>query len=962
MRKILAIAGLTALTAAAGVYFAVWRPLVGVSEMVPLAEQALASDALLLAGVNVKQAAFLERWFIGLPPVSPVPVNAPTSEPNLLDHLRAVHVDPRSDVDYLLLGLYPNDAGAAGQVLVLTARFDPAAINGYLTTALRARPLAVGKYASYEVTLTDQTNCRPTATWAVTATPNWVLIAAPPLHARMLARLLVASAGDESALAWWRPLAREDVLSLGIANPLGLESVAPTAMLKPADIAIAADAFQRVYLGVGVKPVPPAGRLRLVLDAKDVSGATRQITGWKTAIAESRQRWAAAMPLVAALYDGVSIRSEAARSTVDITVDGATIANVQRIANELIAGVLGGFGIPAKTSVAKPAAEEIDAPPPAFEPFVAASRLQSYDPNATFAEKVDRITGPFGVRLDAIKQGATAEDGLELVVAAFSGAIPNLAAAGDRARLFVDSIKSDAGEELLRREECGRERNQQPASFDAHSTDRMDAKKTLRLVAGAAARRLQRIDGHVELRLPTRTETITLTHPVAGTGVEKYGVALRLTQVTEGRLSYDVTGPSERLLLVRALSAKRQPLATSMKLSVDFLFGGGSTRQVEHRGRIDALEIVLASEEQTLSFPFSLTDFSLAPERHSSAHDDAPAFAPYSEQALRQEYATAAVGGGPLKWERLPAPEKPRTPLGATQLEVFELSLDKAQAFYALKLDFTVRSHDIASFRRRFNVGQLRLTRIELRDGAVLTPPADDGTPAGARVPGSTWSAPIRFMSTPSRGVLSTSLGLLVDTKAKPEELHSVAGAFEVRFPLAIETLRLDDLTVGATAPWRDTTVTVVARSRQGLTLRMSKGGVPSRLRQTIRCAGKRDRLFWPECSDRARRRRSLRPITPCRAGASGDHRRGRERNSEIALRAYPALGLPLDWRRVGAMSPGDQCAWQPVGALRCDSANPRKRMRRSTPRRSSSFPRNDRRWAVAQPRNIFLKPCQQAS
>src|SRR6185437_16520376 len=69
MRKTILVAILAAVVAAGGgVYLGVLRPLFAVSDTVPLTEQALATpDAVLLAGINVKQAAFLERWLIGAP-------------------------------------------------------------------------------------------------------------------------------------------------------------------------------------------------------------------------------------------------------------------------------------------------------------------------------------------------------------------------------------------------------------------------------------------------------------------------------------------------------------------------------------------------------------------------------------------------------------------------------------------------------------------------------------------------------------------------------------------------------------------------------------------------------------------------------------------------------------------------------------------------------------------------------
>jgi hypothetical protein len=824
MRKITIIALVAAILAAAGggLYIAVLRPLFVVSDTVPLAEQALATaDAVLLAGINVKQAAFLERWYIGAAPATKAVAPQP-ADMSLLDHLQAAHVDPRRDLDYVLAAAYPAAVGTIGRAVALTGRFDPAAVNAYLAGTLHGKRLAAVKPDSYEITLTDPTSCQPTGTWVVTVDSNWILIADPASHEALLARMMSATPRNDGELDWWRALARADLVSIGVRNPSRLEGAAATPMLKAAaqEIAVKAEAFQRVYLGFRIEPVPPEGRLRLVIDAKDEARAAEQIATWQRAIADSRERWASVMPSVAALYDSLTIRSEGTRNTAEVTVGRAAVANVRHIVSEAVSGVLGGFGIAAAMPATSPDAERIDRNPAKFEASVEAAQLGAYDPIAQFAEKVDRIGGPFGVRLEEIKQGADA--GLDFVIAGFANGIPNLAATAERARLVVDSVKSTAGQELLKVEACGRDRNSEPAKFTDSSAPRLRATKTLHLIAGTDPRTVQRIDGHVDLRLPTRTETIRVAHPTADTVIEKYGVAVRVTKIAGNTVSYEVTGARDRLLLLRALNAKGQPLDRSMMVSSDFLFGDGGSGQSEYQGAIDALEIVLAVDEQMLAYPFTLTDFSFEGEARSAQHDGTPEFQPYDEKALRRDYATPRRGHDDV-WKTLPPPEKPQPRLGVVQLEPFELSLDKALSFYALKLDFSVRGPDAATFYRRFNLGQMRLTRIELKDGTVLTPPA--GADPAPNAFGARWSAPLRFMSTPRQGVLGTNLDLLVDSKAKPEELRSVAGALDVQLPQKIETLRLDDVSVGQSATWRDATVSVVARGRQGISFRVSKDG-----------------------------------------------------------------------------------------------------------------------------------------
>src|SRR5260370_4808454 len=169
MRKIALalLAGVVAL--GAGIYLSVWRPLFALPETLPRAEQALATpDLLLLAGMNAKQVVFLERWFMDTPAASPPGAPLPAiGERDLLDHLRAAHVDPRRDLDYVLYALYPSGQTGLRQAAALIGRFDPQAIGAYLTDELHAKPITAAGSTSYEATLTDAYSFKDESPWIV---------------------------------------------------------------------------------------------------------------------------------------------------------------------------------------------------------------------------------------------------------------------------------------------------------------------------------------------------------------------------------------------------------------------------------------------------------------------------------------------------------------------------------------------------------------------------------------------------------------------------------------------------------------------------------------------------------------------------------------------------------------------------------------------------------------------------
>src|SRR5438128_936894 len=126
MKKTLLVVVLLAL--GAGAYLGVIQPALAPSKDVALAERALLTpDVVVLAHANVRQAVFLERWFIGSPIFPPENAAPATQEDkrSLLDGGRAAGVDLRRDVDDVLCGLYPTDGPALRQAIVVLGGFDP---------------------------------------------------------------------------------------------------------------------------------------------------------------------------------------------------------------------------------------------------------------------------------------------------------------------------------------------------------------------------------------------------------------------------------------------------------------------------------------------------------------------------------------------------------------------------------------------------------------------------------------------------------------------------------------------------------------------------------------------------------------------------------------------------------------------------------------------------------------------
>src|SRR2546423_15043843 len=98
------------LVVAVGFYAVVVRPLISPAAQTFAAEAALATpELILLAAVNVRQAVFLERWYLGAPAVATGGARAarPPAGTTRAQHLAAARVGMPRGVEPVPFGLYP---------------------------------------------------------------------------------------------------------------------------------------------------------------------------------------------------------------------------------------------------------------------------------------------------------------------------------------------------------------------------------------------------------------------------------------------------------------------------------------------------------------------------------------------------------------------------------------------------------------------------------------------------------------------------------------------------------------------------------------------------------------------------------------------------------------------------------------------------------------------------------------
>src|SRR5262249_50389939 len=153
-------------------------------------------DMLVLAGVNAKQAVFLERWFMDTPAASPPgPTNA-IGERSLLEHLGASHVDARRDLDYVLYALYPGEGPGLRQAVALMGGSAPVAPGAFLSATPPAPAAFAAGRPSYGVFPPEPTSWGVAPPGRVPPARDWILISAPASHGALVSRLAGPVRGD----------------------------------------------------------------------------------------------------------------------------------------------------------------------------------------------------------------------------------------------------------------------------------------------------------------------------------------------------------------------------------------------------------------------------------------------------------------------------------------------------------------------------------------------------------------------------------------------------------------------------------------------------------------------------------------------------------------------------------------------------------------------------------------------
>ena len=630
------IAAMTALLVVAGVagylaYREYGSAILGPGPVPPavrIAEDAIADDRLVgLMHFNVRHAVDVERAVLGeedrqalLEPV--------LSRNPMITMLRAGGNDPRDDLDHVLIGLLAQGERpvVAG---VLIGRFPAARMAELLRRLYLVEPKRGGDRPILVGTRQDKLTCKTSSPIAVHLAADRIAFATPGAIGPLLDRLEAESpAGTD--LGEWRAFRDDKVLSLGLLrSPTEIGAMFDTPMARLASNAgkEALAPIADLYVGGRVNPLLPGIEIDMRARSLDDAMAPQAVAKYQTWRQQLTQDAGADLPSVTRLQEHLSVEAKDGALYVRLSLDRALLTDLGQLTRELIGLPFSRTGVDIPKPRPATAGQEQTIDPdklPQFVPSIEHDDLPAYDPAAEPTFKTDAVTGPFGVRIKSLRLSNDDPDVVEIEVEAASSRIDNINGesmhrdkADPRAHLLITAVRGANGENLLREEDCGPDRNELGGALTPTTRYRhVDGKsefvpvvtgtKAVRLKPGVRLKDIAGLEGWIRLRLPTRTEVRRLSQPLKSRVIEVPGVRVRLDDGGAGGVKYEINGRSDRVLAVRALNGSGQYLAGAGSMSTGRLLGPGKTVSKSFAGTTAEVEFVIATTEESRDYSFTV--------------------------------------------------------------------------------------------------------------------------------------------------------------------------------------------------------------------------------------------------------------------------------------------------------------------------------------------------------------------
>lgn len=673
-------------------------------------EEALATqDMVFLISLDVEYLRALDAKLYGTPHIPDLITSEEREPKSVFDQISRSLLKQYDAVQYVTLAAYLTKDNGPAIALVSGGHLRQEEALAFLKNYPDAKP-APGLPNAWIVQVQDPDTCALSREWTIVI-DNDRVITTTVRDAGIIDRVR-NNAPAARDLGRWLEFRKDRFAAAGLFMPDSLQNsgmdpmtqtLASTARNELAD-------FDALYLGASTLTFPVKGQLSLWLSGKSAVIAEQKAGAWKTSLADSRKNWQTNLPALAALHDRAHIEARGNLVAADITFDRELPGQLRELANEFISLLFSGFG--KQTNLPKPGEpvrEMIDNKPVRFTEAVGPDDIKPYDPKATFAGKADTSSGPFGISISAIRQTKTEPKTTELEIAAKGMGLPNLIPGkADRVELIVNSVKDQAGSDLLRTERCGPDRNDRPAKGNVmYGFPVVEAQKTVRLKETASLKDIARIEGLLHFRMPSRVETVTLKGPKPGDHFDRDKTRVEVLSVGKNEITYRVSGDTTSLLMVRGINSQGKVLS----------FGGGSSTQVPggplsasraFLGEASDIEFIIARAVEEKTFPFTLQN--ALPQIEPDSRSQPVAFARYPGSEFKRDLAK------PFSVQHF------MKPASSTNAGPVVVDLNQIGSFLNMGLNFTVYLPLVRNLEGTLSAIDVEVDSLSLTNGTVVRP------------------------------------------------------------------------------------------------------------------------------------------------------------------------------------------------------------------------------------------------
>ncbi|MDX1400453.1 MAG: hypothetical protein R3245_00890, partial [Kiloniellales bacterium] len=758
------------------------------------AERALAAEGILfLAHFDIAVLEEVENAILGMgdPNALPPYFSDPT---DVLSALEAAGFDIGEAIDHLLVGLYASEAGEIGFAAMALGDIPQSTILDILSEGQEVSSGEISGTQGYFMTRRDPETCQLSQPIAIEMDSGHLLFGSPWAVEKLLARLQNESKADRD-LTVWRDLRSGQVFSF-------------TTLIRPEEIAAIAaktNPMSGFILGPAQNDIPQIGALsggltlealpfradfHLTVDSESNAWAEEQAGKFREGKDALIRDYGNDLPSLSALAEVLSLTSQNDRLTFEVRLDEEVLKEFAALPAEVIKLTFGGLGAQMEGAFQSGEIQESLLEDGEVVPYLRtanAAALPAFDPQANVFLVPDAVAGPFGIMLRATRLSDQQDENgsplLELVLEAESAAIPNAPAdtfhqekSRPGAALRVSGIKNEEGEDLLRQENCGPDLNHDATAlqFQEHSSYRNDGwvkenkargEKTLRLHEGAQIDDIAQIEGSVNLRLAVETSETVLDAPLEGQVIEAHGLRILFEKSASDSVKYVVSGETSRLLSLRALNKDNRYLSNSGTSGGEELFGSAKHVDRRFQGRIAKVEIVIASREEELSYPFtiarSLPSFTIW-------HEDPDSRIPQSSAGEFQQSAKIPDKACDYAEAELDLPP-------------FRICLNQLQRFFGphYQIGLTLLGPEHGLLERSLSSTEIRLEAFQLGEHRRVV--------LGQKAfPIMQWNSFEKVLSGQSY------LSLELEAEIPLEDIRAIDGAIVLRFPEDTHTLGLE--------------------------------------------------------------------------------------------------------------------------------------------------------------------------